>query len=76
MTSGATLRSGNPLAEPTGARSGYFASPEHPYPAFRRAISSPIHWGPLLCLLGKSPTKEEGRTLWATTHKEEDHNEP
>jgi hypothetical protein len=34
-------------------------------------------WGLLLCLLGKSPTQEEeGRTLWATTHEEEDHNEP
>src|SRR5215212_5969413 len=33
--------------------------------AFRGANSSPIHWGPLLCLLAKSPTQEE----------EEDHDE-
>jgi hypothetical protein len=32
-------------------------------------------WGLLLCLLAKSPT-EEDRTLWASSHEEEDHNEP
>jgi len=38
-------------------------------------VHRPYIVGLLVCLLAKSP-REEGRTLWATTHEEEDQNEP
>src|SRR4051794_38819516 len=37
----------------------------------RRYIVGPVTMPP-----GKEPHREEGRTLWATTHEEEDPNEP
>jgi hypothetical protein len=76
MASGATLQQGNPYAEPTGASSGHFSSPEHPYLSVspRKFIADSL--GPITMPAGNEPHRRGGEdSLWATTHEEE-HNEP
>jgi hypothetical protein len=78
MASGATLQHTNPHAEPTGARPGHFSSPEHPYLSVspRKFIADPL-W-PVSMPPGNEPHRSGGGedSLWATTHEQEDHNEP
>jgi hypothetical protein len=78
MASGATLQQGNPYAEPTGASSGHFPSPVHPYLSVSTPKFIADSLGPVSMPPGNEPYRGGGEdSLWTTTHEEEeDHNEP
>ena len=69
---------GQPLeAESTGARSGLFSSTEHPYLSVSTPKFIADSLGPVSMPPGNEPHRVGGEdSLWATTHEEEDHNEP
>jgi hypothetical protein len=63
MASGATLQHTNPLAQRTGASSGHFSSPKHPYLSVSTPKFIADSLGPVTMPPGKEPHREQGRTL-------------